>query len=86
MDAGTSSADLYGWFDTLTAEENRRRLAMRAVLERDIEPVADAYWDRGEFYHDALSGAATRADGSPLRSSLRHGSFYSPAGPIPCAT
>ena len=48
--------DLYGWFDTLTPDENRRRLALRTVLERDIAPVADAYWDRGEFYHDALSG------------------------------
>jgi glutaryl-CoA dehydrogenase len=48
--------DLYGWFDTLTPDENARRLAMRAVLERDIAPVADAHWDRGEFYHDALKG------------------------------
>jgi glutaryl-CoA dehydrogenase len=56
MNADTPPVDLYGWFDTLTADENRRRLAMRAVLERDIAPVADAHWDRGEFYHDALSG------------------------------
>lgn len=48
--------DLYGWFDTLTSEENRRRLALRAVIERDIAPVADDHWDRGEFYFDALSG------------------------------
>ena len=48
--------DLYGWFDTLTPDENRRRLALRAVLDRDIAPVADDHWDRGEFYHDALSG------------------------------
>ena len=48
--------DLYGWFDTLTAEEDRRRLAMRLVLERDIAPVADDHWDRGVFYHDALAG------------------------------
>ena len=48
--------DLYGWFDTLTADENRRRLAMREVLERDIAPVADDHWDRGEFYHGALAG------------------------------
>ena len=48
--------DLYGWFDTLTADENHRRLAMRTVLERDIAPVADDHWDRGEFYHEALAG------------------------------
>ncbi len=48
--------DLYGWFDTLTDAEDRSRLAMRAVLERDIAPVADDHWDRGEFYHDALAG------------------------------
>lgn len=56
MHTGTAPVDLYGWFDTLTADENRRRLAMRAVLERDIAPIADAHWDRGEFYHHALSG------------------------------
>ncbi len=56
MHAGIPSADLYGWFDTLTADENRRRLALRAVLERDIAPVADDHWDRGEFYHGALAG------------------------------
>jgi glutaryl-CoA dehydrogenase len=48
--------DLYDWFGTLTDDENRRRVAMRAVLERDIAPVADDHWDRGEFYHGALAG------------------------------
>jgi glutaryl-CoA dehydrogenase len=56
MTAAHAPIDLYGWFDTLTADENRRRLAMRTVLERDIAPVADDHWDRGVFYHDALSG------------------------------
>jgi glutaryl-CoA dehydrogenase len=51
-----SPIDLYDWFDTLTPDENRRRLALRAVLERDIAPVADDHWDRGVFYHDALHG------------------------------
>lgn len=54
--AASLPIDLYGWFDTLTAHENQRRLALRAVLERDIAPVADDHWDRGEFYHDALDG------------------------------
>ncbi len=54
--ASSLPIDLYGWFDTLTADENRRRLALRTVLERDIAPVADDHWDRGEFYHDALRG------------------------------
>lgn len=54
--AASLPIDLYGWFDTLTADENRRRLALRAVLERDIAPVADDHWDRGEFYHGALQG------------------------------
>jgi glutaryl-CoA dehydrogenase len=48
--------DLYAWFDTLTAEEDAGRLALRAVLERDIAPVADAHWDAGTFYHEALDG------------------------------
>lgn len=48
--------DLYGWFDTLTPAENEARLALRAVLERDIAPVADAHWDAGTFYYDALGG------------------------------
>lgn len=56
MSAARLPIDLYGWFDTLTPDENRRRLALRAVLERDIAPVADDHWDRGEFYHDALAG------------------------------
>lgn len=52
----TMPVDLYGWFDTLSADENSRRLAMRAVLERDILPVADSHWDRGVFYADSLAG------------------------------
>jgi glutaryl-CoA dehydrogenase len=52
----TAPIDLYGWFDTLSADENQNRLALRHVLERDIAPVADDHWDRGEFYHDALAG------------------------------
>ena len=48
--------DLYGWFETLTEDEDRRRLALRTVLERDIAPVANEHWDRGEFYFDALDG------------------------------
>lgn len=48
--------DLYGWFDTLTPAENAGRLALREVLARDIAPVADAHWDAGTFYHDALAG------------------------------
>jgi glutaryl-CoA dehydrogenase len=48
--------DLYGWFDTLTDDENRRRLALRTVLERDIAPIADDHWDRGVFYRHALGG------------------------------
>ena len=48
--------DLYGWFETLTEDEDRRRLALRTVLERDIAPVANDHWDRGEFYFDALDG------------------------------
>ena len=52
----TAPVDLYGWFDTLTDDENQRRLALRAVLERDIAPVANDHWDRGTFYHDALDG------------------------------
>ncbi len=56
MPAATLPVDLYGWFDTLTPDENARRLALRTVLERDIAPVADAHWDAGTFYHDALAG------------------------------
>ncbi len=56
MPPATLPIDLYAWFDTLTPDENRRRLAMRHVLERDIAPVADDHWDRGEFYHGALAG------------------------------
>jgi glutaryl-CoA dehydrogenase len=56
MTSPLASSDLYDWFGTLSAAENERRLALRAVLERDIAPIADAHWDRGEFYHDALAG------------------------------
>jgi glutaryl-CoA dehydrogenase len=48
--------DLYGWFETLTADENRRREDLRRVLERDIAPVANDHWDRGEFYFDSVQG------------------------------
>ena len=56
MTSNALPIDLYGWFDTLSADENRRRLALRTVLERDIAPVANDHWDRGDFYFDALAG------------------------------
>ena len=76
MTPNRAPIDLYGWFDTLTADENSRRLALRAVLERDIAPVADDAWDRGEFYHGALAGfhaldpLAHYFDGSTNRAML----------------
>ncbi len=48
--------DLYAWFDTLTPAEDARRRTLRAVLERDIAPIADAHWEAGTFYRDALAG------------------------------
>jgi glutaryl-CoA dehydrogenase len=59
MAATSLPIDLYDWFGTLTADENRRRVALRTVLERDIAPVADDHWDRGVFYFDALHGFHT---------------------------
>ena len=56
MTAPLDPIDLYAWFDTLTPAEDARRRAVRAVLERDIAPVADAHWEAGTFYHGALTG------------------------------
>ena len=49
-----AAADLYGWFDTLSPDENAVRLRVREFMERRVRPIADDYWERGEFYHEVV--------------------------------
>jgi glutaryl-CoA dehydrogenase len=48
------AADLYGWYSTLTPEENALRLRVRAFMERVVRPIADDHWERAEFYHQIV--------------------------------
>jgi glutaryl-CoA dehydrogenase len=47
-------ADLYGWFATLTPEQQAVRLTVRDFMEREIRPIADDHWERAEFYHHVV--------------------------------
>ena len=49
-----AAADLYGWFATLTPEENALRLRVRAFMETHVRPIADDHWERAEFYHQVV--------------------------------
>ncbi|HEY0779059.1 MAG TPA: acyl-CoA dehydrogenase family protein [Gemmatirosa sp.] len=49
-----AAADLYGWFATLTPDETAVRLRVREFMERRVRPIADDYWERGEFYHEVV--------------------------------
>ena len=48
------AADLYGWFATLTPEENALRLRVREFMETRVRPIADDHWERAEFYHQIV--------------------------------
>ena len=48
------AADLYGWFATLTPDENAVRLRVREFMEARVAPIANDYWERGEFYHEVV--------------------------------
>lgn len=49
-----AAADLYGWFATLSPGENAVRLRVREFMERRVRPIANDYWERGEFYHEVV--------------------------------
>jgi glutaryl-CoA dehydrogenase len=49
-----AAADLYGWYDTLTPDENALRLRVRDFMERVVRPIADDHWERAEFYHQVV--------------------------------
>ncbi len=49
-----AAADLYGWFATLTADENAMRLRVREFMETRVRPIADDHWERAEFYHQIV--------------------------------
>jgi alkylation response protein AidB-like acyl-CoA dehydrogenase len=48
------AADLYGWYATLTPEEDALRRRVRAFMERAVRPIADDHWERAEFYHQVV--------------------------------
>lgn len=43
------AADLYDAFSLLPADEQGVLLELRAMLERDVAPLLDDHWERGEF-------------------------------------
>ena len=42
-------SDFYRYEDLLDARERDRLVALREFLEREVRPVADDHWERGEF-------------------------------------
>lgn len=50
------SSDFYRFESTLSTPEQEAIANLRDFLEREVAPVADEYWDRGEFPHQLLPG------------------------------
>lgn len=46
--------DFYGWFSTLTEEENATRLKVRELMERVVVPVVNDHWQREEFPRELI--------------------------------
>jgi glutaryl-CoA dehydrogenase len=41
--------DFYGLAETFTEDERRHQQLLRTFFARDVHPIIDGYWDRGEF-------------------------------------
>ncbi|WP_442542651.1 acyl-CoA dehydrogenase family protein [Arthrobacter sp. KN11-1C] len=46
---GFFSSDQYGFARLLTDAERAALLRLRSVLDREVRPIVNEYWDRGEF-------------------------------------
>jgi glutaryl-CoA dehydrogenase len=44
----TLEADFYSFQDLLTPAEQKKALAVREFMEREVRPIADDYWERAE--------------------------------------
>lgn len=73
--------DFYNISHTLTPEERALQLKVRAFMEKEIKPIVNDYWIRGEFPHQLIPkvaeldicGIAYEGFSSPLRSCLLEG-------------
>ncbi len=48
------NGDFYDVASILTPDEEAIRLRVREFMEREIAPIADEYWLRGEFPHHII--------------------------------
>ncbi|MDB5272317.1 MAG: Acyl-CoA dehydrogenase [Chitinophagaceae bacterium] len=73
--------DFYHLAQTLSEEDRATQLKMRAFMEREIKPIANQYWLKGEFPFDVIPklaelnvcGVTYKGYGCPGRSSLLEG-------------
>jgi glutaryl-CoA dehydrogenase len=54
----TLHADFYGFQQDLTDVEQDAALRLRELLEREVRPIANAYWARAEFPHQIVAPLA----------------------------
>ena len=73
--------DFYDIAHTLTADERKLQLTVRAFMETEIKPIVNDYWLRAEFPHHILSkvaelnicGITYQGFNNPVRSCLMEG-------------
>jgi glutaryl-CoA dehydrogenase len=70
--------DFYGFAEHFSDEERRQQALLREFFARDVDPVIDEYWDRGEFPHALVPKLAAvvremYGDHDPARSLARSG-------------
>lgn len=54
----TLSSDFYGFESSLSDQEKQYLAGVREWLERDIAPIVNEHWDRGEFPTELIKGMA----------------------------
>lgn len=77
----TIDGDFYDIAHTLTADERKLQLTVRAFMETEIKPIVNDYWLRAEFPHHILSkvaelnicGITYQGFNNPVRSCLMEG-------------
>jgi glutaryl-CoA dehydrogenase len=76
-----ANGDFYGVASQLTAEEDAIRLRVREFMERDVAPIANDFWLRGEFPHHLIpklaeldiAGLTFKGYGFPARRCVLEG-------------
>ena len=58
MTTDSLTSDFYGYQNLLTEQERAALAELRAYLDAEVRPIANEYWDRGEFPHQVIKPLA----------------------------